>query len=231
MGVVLQVRDGETWRQLAISPETYPDDEPLDRIFNAVHFVDASHGWIVGEFATVLRTQDAGASWQGDRLLEGAAGDLYLYDVAAGDADHAGAVGLAGSVLITQDGGQTWQGHRAGTTAPLYGLSFGNPSAAAVGDRGEIFSTTDLGASWSEARRPPVFNWLQAVVSTGGRDFYAVGEKGMVLRSNDGGRSWEQLRGVVPPPRTGVSVPEISGAKDPGVTPTRIPVRFENGGG
>jgi photosystem II stability/assembly factor-like uncharacterized protein len=231
MGVVLHVSDGESWRQLMISEETYPDEEALDRIFNAVHFVDSQHGWIVGEFGTILRTRDGGASWSGEREIQGAAGDLYLFDIAALDADRAATVGLAGSVLVTENGGQSWQVLRTGTSAPLYGLSWGNPSGAAVGDRGEIFTTEDRGGSWALPKRPPIFNWLQAVASGHDADFYAVGENGVVLRSMDGGRSWKQMRGASPSPRTGVSVPEMSGTTDPGLAPKRIPVPFEDGEG
>lgn len=229
MGIVIHVEDGETWRQVRIPEDVYRDDEPLDRIFNGIQFADSRHGWIVGEFGTILRTQDGGRSWTADAEIQGAPDELYLYDVAVLDAERAAAVGLAGSVLVTEDGGRTWQTRRTATSAPLYGLTWGNPRAAAVGDRGEIFATSDLGRSWFVPERPPIFNWLQSVASGEGAALYAVGERGTVLRSTDEGRSWRQLRGASPPPRLGVSVPEMSGISDPGLDRRRIPVTFDDG--
>ncbi len=35
-----------------------------DVVLNAVTFVDAAHGWIVGEQARILRTEDGGQTWE-----------------------------------------------------------------------------------------------------------------------------------------------------------------------
>jgi photosystem II stability/assembly factor-like uncharacterized protein len=197
--VVVRLRDGERWEQVRFSQEVFADEEIPERIFNAVCFHDPRHGWIVGEFGTVLRTTDGGDTWRGERSFEGLPGDLYLFDVAAADASRVAAVSLAGQVAVSRDGGATWRPQPSGLESGLYGIAWGASRGVAVGDRGEIVLTTDLHGGWRPARRPPLFDWLLGVHAAGGR-LYAVGERGVILRSRDAGASWEQLRGPQPSP-------------------------------
>jgi photosystem II stability/assembly factor-like uncharacterized protein len=224
MGVVLRVSDGEHWAHFPIPEASFGDEEIPDRIFNAVSFADARHGWIVGEFGTTLRTADGGLSWSGTRTFAGAPDDLYLFDVAAADARRAAVVGLAGSILVTEDGGATWAARSAETSAGLYGVLWHGTSGIAVGDRGELFRTGDAGARWSSPQRPTLFNWLAAVERADRRRLFAVGEKGLVLGSRDGGATWTQLLGRRPPPLAGVSIPQPKGEvpQDPAI-PLRLP--------
>jgi photosystem II stability/assembly factor-like uncharacterized protein len=219
LGVLLRRRAGG-WESVAIPPESFADENVPDRILNAVDFLDPLHGWIVGEFGTTLRTTDGGATWVGARTFIGVAQDLYLFDVSALDERRAAAVGLAGNVLVTEDGGATWEPRRTETSAPLYGIAWGDEIGIAVGNRGEMFATEDAGRSWLAPKRPRVFNWLSGV--TRGSGFYAVGEKGLVLRSEDG-ESWSQLAGREPPPLSGVSVPDPGRSRELGPESVRIP--------
>jgi photosystem II stability/assembly factor-like uncharacterized protein len=219
LGVVLHRRAGR-WEAVAIPEAVYADGNVPDRILNAVDFLDPLHGWIVGEFGTTLRSADGGVTWVGERTFVGVAQDLYLFDVSALDERRAAAVGLAGNVLVTEDGGATWEPRRAETSAPLYGIAWGDEIGIAVGNRGEMFATEDAGRSWLEPARPRVFNWLAGV--TRGSGFYAVGEKGLVLRSQDG-ESWSQLSGREPPPLSGVSVPDPGRSRELGPDSVRIP--------
>jgi photosystem II stability/assembly factor-like uncharacterized protein len=201
LGALVRTRDGERWEHVAIPPETFADEETPERILNAVDFADASRGWIAGEFGTVLRTQDGGATWRGERRFLDAPADLYLFDVSAMDAQRVAASGLAGTVLVSDDGGETWSTRRTGLPAGLYGISWRNPRGIAVGERGEIRATNDLGHTWQQPGRPPLFTWLQGIVQPAERGhFFVVGEKGVVLRSDDLGATWTQLRGAAPPP-------------------------------
>jgi photosystem II stability/assembly factor-like uncharacterized protein len=204
LGAVLRTRDGERWEQVAIPPEAFADDETPERILNAVDFADASHGWIAGEFGTVLRTRDGGATWRGERRFLDAPADLYLFGLSAMDAQRVAVSGVAGAVLVSDDGGETWSTRRTGLPAGLFGISWRNPRGIAVGERGEIRATSDLGQTWREPGRPPLFTWLQGIVQPGERrHLFTVGEKGVVLRSDDLGSTWTQLRGAAPPPLAG----------------------------
>ncbi len=71
---------------------------------NAVSFSDATHGWAVGDGATILATSDGGATWtrQGWEAT-----NTPLYGVASVDDLHAWAVGgsFVGTILATNSGG------------------------------------------------------------------------------------------------------------------------------
>ncbi len=212
-GVVLHTTDGESWQAVAIPVEALADDNLPERIWNAVRFTDAQHGWIAGEFATVLRTADGGATWVGEREIRGAANDLYLYALSTPGAEKAVASGLAGRVLVSVDGGRTWDSRSIETTAGLFGTAFRNGSGVAVGDRGVVYATRDGGATWTSPPRPKLFNWLAAAAFASESVAIVVGENGLVLRSEDGGASFSLVTGVEPPPAGGVSVPDAPGSQ------------------
>ena len=215
-GVILHTLNGRDWQQVVISEETFGDDDLPDRIFNAVHFTDRSHGWIAGEFGTLLRTADAGETWVGERTLHGAVEDVYLMDIVANADGTAVAGGIGGVVIETSDGGATWSTAEIPTRAGLFGAARLDSRAIMVGDRGVIFISRDGGKTWSEPKRPRMFNWLRgAVFGTGGLA-YIVGENGLVLRSEDGGASWEKSAGDEPPPLEGISVPDPSRSTEAG---------------
>lgn len=65
----------------------------------------------------------------------------------------------------------------------------------AVGQRGHIVVSTDLGATWKQSP-VPVSSDLTSVYFVDDREGWAVGHDGVILHSRDGGDSWElQLTG------------------------------------
>src|SRR5262249_20251048 len=138
---------------------TFADENVPDRILNAVVFTSPTEGWIGGEFATLLRTHDGGATWVGTRQISGAPNDLYLFNVAAGGGSAA-AVGLAGGVLVANADGSEWTSHSVETSAGLFTIAWQGQRGVTAGDRGVLFVTQDGGATWSEPKRPKVFNWI-----------------------------------------------------------------------
>ena len=78
----------------------------------ATSFVDSSRGWVCGEYGTMVRTADGGATWQW--LETGSNADLS--GIVFVDAMHGWASGTGGEypntrdvLLRTTDGGVTWQ--------------------------------------------------------------------------------------------------------------------------
>jgi photosystem II stability/assembly factor-like uncharacterized protein len=207
-GTVLHSRNGRRFDPVVIPPETLADENIPERIFNAVRFVDRLRGWIAGEFGTLLRTSDGGATWIGERELQGAIDDVYLFDLAANGDGWAIAGGVGGVVLESDDGGSSWRALPAITRAGIFGTALRGAHGILAGDRGVLWVSTDRGETWREPSRPRSFNWLRGV-AFGGKDLaYAVGEQGLILRSRDGGQSWEWRHGRQPPPKSGVSVPD-----------------------
>ncbi len=106
----------------------------------------------------------------------------------------AGAWGAVNTILKTTDGGRSW----FPSNADMIGVACPSASACVeVGDGGRIRTTSDGGATWTDAASG--FNKMltQVQCPTAGV-CYAAGDRGVVLRSADGGHTWAN-------PSTGVS--------------------------
>jgi photosystem II stability/assembly factor-like uncharacterized protein len=189
LGTVLHTKDAATWEKVTFDAATYGDDNVPDRILNAVVFTSPTEGWIGGEFATLLRTHDGGNTWVGQRNITGAPTDLYLFDISGGGGSAA-AVGLAGGVLVSNADGSEWTSKSVETNAGLFSIAWNGQKGIAAGDRGVLYVTSDGGTTWSEPKRPKLFNWIAATTFVGDNEALAVGEGGLILRSEDGGASW-----------------------------------------
>ena len=53
--------------------------ETSEAILNAIHFIDADNGWVVGEYGMVYSTTDGGITWQ--KKNAGISSGDYLFDV------------------------------------------------------------------------------------------------------------------------------------------------------
>ncbi len=200
LGVIIHTSDGgATWKRERVPEENFNDTELPDRIFNAIEFSTPESGWITGEFGTLLRSRDAGMTWQGERQLDGAVEDIYLIGMANTGELLSYACGVGGVAIRTQDGGVTWTTLRVPTGAGLYDIAAAGEKVIVVGDRGVIFTSSDAGETWTEPKRPHLFNWLQGADYGPNGVVLVVGENAVILVSNDGGASFE--RAVVESPK------------------------------
>lgn len=212
LGIVLRTKDGEHWEKVVFDATTYGDDNVTERLLNSVVFTSPTEGWIAGEFATLLRTTDGGQTWLGTRQIVGAPADLYVFNLSAVQGGPAAAVGLAGSVLVSADGGAVWESRSVDTSAGLFAIAWKGEHGIAVGDRGVLWTTNDGGRSWTDAKRPKLFNWLAGATFNGDGQAIVVGERGIVLRSEDGGASWTAA--ITPSSKTGLEPPiSLGGAE------------------
>jgi photosystem II stability/assembly factor-like uncharacterized protein len=174
--------------------------------------VSANVVWASGSAGTVLRTVDAGQTWQSvgppDTSL------LQFRDIEAFDADHAVILSIGtGSdsrVYVTSDGGQHWALTFVNDHPDAFydcmaffdrkrGLAVSDP----VDGRFRIIVTSDGGLTWNIAtgEMPPAlpgeFAFAasgQCLVTAGGRDawFGSGGStEARVFRSSDRGENWE----------------------------------------
>jgi photosystem II stability/assembly factor-like uncharacterized protein len=75
----------------------------------------------------------------------------------------------------------------------LNGLARAGERVVAVGQRGHVLTSDDLGQSWKQAE-VPISSDLVAVHFPTPQLGWAVGHDGVVLHSADGGRSWKRQR-------------------------------------
>lgn len=90
-----------------------------DAILTTIQFVDEQHGFITGEFGTVMATADGGASWA---PLPAIPGDFYPYSTVFTDTQRGWASGIGGVILHTADGGKSWAPQVNPSAAPMYSL-------------------------------------------------------------------------------------------------------------
>ena len=112
-------------------------------------------GWLVGDGGLLLKTENAGISWnqaEGDvpRVLR----DVMDFRAVAAIGDSVWIAGQPGSVVWhSNDDGKTWTGQPTGHTAPIESLAFSSAThGVAVGALGCILQTSDGGATWKSVR-------------------------------------------------------------------------------
>lgn len=153
---------------------------------------------VVGERGHILRSTDAGNSWQQAEVPTSATlTGVFFHDKALG-----WAVGHDQVILRTTDGGKTWQLVHAPADAesPLLDVWFADSRHGyAVGAYGTFLATVDGGESWSERRIADEDFHLNQIVNAGGERLFIAAEAGKILRSDDGGKTWALLA----PPYTG----------------------------
>ena len=159
---------------------------PQGNDLNDVAFADSGRGWTVGDCGTILRSDDGGATWSGDRSGTGA----DLYGAAVASAHRAWAVGASGTILTTTDGGATWAAQASGVAADLRAVTALSVSEAwAVGDAGTALHTVDGGATWSLSPTACDASLL-AVEFADAASGWASGAGGALIHTSNGGATW-----------------------------------------
>jgi len=183
---------------------------PQGESLNAVEFAGGV-GFAAGEFGTLLRSRDAGHTWEG--IATGLTEDLHIIRMLG-----ARTVVVAGSCAVrrSDDGGNTfrrlpWTASDTRCTSGVAALAF--PSAKvgflALND-GIVLRSGDAGRTWSRRTAVP-----GSAVTSGGSheqpvemDFisdttgYVATDAGDVYRTTDGGNTWSAVLAEPFPLRT-----------------------------
>jgi len=200
-GAMVTTRDGgATWEDrslgtVLIREETAPGRTTQvitdDIILYDVSFPDARHGYVCGEFGTVLATEDGGGTWQPRRPPT----EKTLFGVHFTTPRTGWVVGIDGLVLFTDDGGEHWTvQHGLPEVAAVDEISFvetmRNPGiyavrvdgsyGVAVGDVGMLLLTRDGGRSWTRRELPDGdrLAWVRDVSLLPGGRAIVVGSRG-----------------------------------------------------
>jgi photosystem II stability/assembly factor-like uncharacterized protein len=110
-------------------------DSPAPDLYG-VYFQDKRKGWIVGNRATILFTNDGGDTWLPARVQGTLPGDnqTTFTQVQFINNDVGWIVGKNGNILRSSDGGETWVPQFSGTSQVLYTIAMdGETSGWAAG--------------------------------------------------------------------------------------------------
>ncbi len=172
---------------------------PVDATLTAVSFADPNHGWAVGNWGVILRTEDAGETWKLQR--SDLSGDIPLFGVHAIGPRSAWAVGLWSLMLRTDDAGATWNvvkpppEHGADKT----GLNFYDVFSVApdvlmiAAEQGKLLRSADDGASWSVIDTGYAGSFWSGLTLADGTVLVG-GLRGNIYRSTDKGLTWIRAR-------------------------------------
>ncbi len=187
--IVRSTNGGDSWTKIPLPEEmSLPEDiaeiiDPADVLLYGITFATPTHGWIAGEFGSILMTEDAGASW----IAQDTPVETTLFAVAFADTQRGWAVGIEEVMLHTTDGGQTWNTQRVpsrrGFVLGLYNVAVEGNIGWAVGDNGLLLRSTNGGTSWERVDLPIEFaaNWLRDIDIAKNGEGLIVGGNGMIM--------------------------------------------------
>jgi photosystem II stability/assembly factor-like uncharacterized protein len=187
------------------------DPQPQGNALNGIDFA-GSRGYAAGEFGTLLRTDDGGATWEG--LPTGITARLVNVRVV-----NSNTVVIGGDCALrrSDDGGQTftrlpWTASDQNCPSPIASFYFPSASVGYLMTKdGSILRTDDGGATFARktsipgtesagGSRSPTdisFTGLNAGVATTSGD-----GAGKIFRTTDGGNSWTEVASA---PSSGVN--------------------------
>jgi photosystem II stability/assembly factor-like uncharacterized protein len=198
------LRDGKVWavgydglhaEQLFHSRQQGDDLQPVklddeeSSGLHAIYFPDERHGWAVGDFGKVLRTIDAGVSWQQVRVPTKMELDLVRFESPS-----------VGFVAARSDSGcEVWRTEDAGNS---WKLSYGDEesgqvfaiaildqlTAVMIIDKSLLLETKDGGISWQRITTP--ITSLSDVTFAPNGNLWLVGDRGGLCFSTDQGATW-----------------------------------------
>jgi photosystem II stability/assembly factor-like uncharacterized protein len=189
---------GATWEEQAKSTE-FPD-------LNDICFVNAQCGWCVGRHGAILRTCDAGRTWEKINIGE----QYYLRGVQFVSETEGWAVGN-NAIFHSSDGGKTWN-IQATLDTEAISVHFSNQEKGwVVGFDGLILHTSDGGRTWIRQQSGTKMHfksvwfinentgWAVGGWEVGDRYEDESGKpregwfEGIILRTVNGGQTWERV--------------------------------------
>lgn len=158
-GVIVHTSDGgATWSEVPLPADfklpPAADDQgvmPNDALLYGLTFVDDRTGWLSGEWGTILKTEDGGATWKQQQ----SGVESTLFGIAMRDAQAGVAVGMDSVILRTEDGGATWKPIPSGLQdRAFYEVAFSGQNGWLAGNQGLVMQSTDGGATWKQVETP-----------------------------------------------------------------------------
>ncbi|RUO25610.1 hypothetical protein CWE09_02445 [Aliidiomarina minuta] len=197
-GTILIREGGGDWQQVEV---------PTSVLLTSISYADANHIWVSGHDGVILRSQDAGASWQ--RIMDGyellemeypwlqeREQELQQAIENAEDEDEAYEYEYLLDELSFMIQAAEIQ-FDVGPTKPFLDVHFIDVETGfALGAYGTLLRTTDAGNSWEilndRLENPRGFH-LNKMIHNDQGDLFIIGEAGLLFRSQDQGSNWDLL--------------------------------------
>ena len=187
-GAVLKSTDaGQTWSSIApdwmafADPESFGTGEPS--LFS-VYVSDTDEITLAGEFGVMLRSADAGSTWQVLRPVTAKAPTLFAMHLVPPGQGNSFAVGQTGELLISADGGTSWSTCTSQTKMNFLGVSAAPNGQVVVSGMRVMMRSQNGGMTWDPViEGDTLTDWYQAVRTapdTG--QIMAVGHSGRIIR-------------------------------------------------
>ena len=157
-----------------------------------VWFQDASRGWAVGAFGTLVTTGDGGQHWVNHEELLDNPDEFHLNAITGDGKGRIFVAGEGGAMFRSLDAGRSWESLEPFYEGSWFGTVYNarNTTLFVFGLRGNLYRSTDFGTSWK-----PVFNDNTSTLAGGsaanGNEILLAGGVGTVLYSTDGGQSFQ----------------------------------------
>ena len=181
--ILISDDNGTTWSQAEV---------PTRAMLTGVDFVDDALGFAVGHDAVILRTRDAGDSWE--QVHFAPEEETPFLDVWFETADRGFAAGAYGYFFVTTDGGDSWSFEPIGEDDfHLYDVArSANGRLYLAAEAGFAYRSDDGGATWGEMPSPYDGSYF-GTLPLDGESVLLFGLRGHLFRSEDGGDTWQEL--------------------------------------
>jgi photosystem II stability/assembly factor-like uncharacterized protein len=189
--IVISDDQGSNWRQTQV---------PTSSLLTKLFFIDQKVGWAVGHQQVILKTIDAGETWQlqnYNNSLEQPA----LFDIWFENQQQGIAVGAYGLFLRTEDGGATWDEIYQDSLEDeeigfphFYSLAFDKKSKNLflAGELGLLAVSEDSGESWQQLESPYDGSFFHIAALNNGY-LVVMGLRGHLFRSTDAAQTWQEV--------------------------------------
>ena len=190
---ILRTNDcGENW--ITLGPH-------LSVGYNDVFFLDDMHGWVVGDYNTVIRTQDGGNNWE--VMTHSVGTPNFFYRVMFISPDTGYICGKYGSVFSsallkkTCDGGDTWtEIHVPGNESRMHGLQVIGGNDLYISIYNNIYHTVDNGQNWDLIPIGYPCSYIDKITFLDSLNWKVLSGSKLFF-TNDGGLTWDYSEFVI----------------------------------
>ncbi|MDA1014648.1 MAG: YCF48-related protein [Planctomycetota bacterium] len=129
-------------------------DQQGIRAIHAIAIDRQMNGWVVGDGALALKSENGGITWDAISTFPRETSDVCDFHAVAHRGNHVWIGGSPGSVIwYSGNGGRSWETQPTGQSQSIRRLRFlSDTEGWAVGSMGLILRTTDAGRTWQAVR-------------------------------------------------------------------------------